>query len=500
MERPVAGPSRVLRAFVFGISALFLLCPAQLPAQTISGSENDWKSTAATSGGLWSTSTNWSLGSVPGSTNTAAFTSTSAASGTITLSASSVVGIVWKSGTSSYTLSDNSGGQIILTLGADGLQNYSSNTQTITGSKVSLALGTSTFFDVGSSGGLTISGSGTTGLSLGANTLTLKERSSGTATISSLISGTGGIIQSGTGTWTLLSVNAYTGATTISGGVLSIGTVGNGGVSSGLGQSTNAAANLVFDGGTLQYTGPSASTDRNFTINTGKTATFDITTNTLTLLGASTATNGALTKIGAGPLLLSAANAYTGATTINAGTLKEGAANVISDSSAVTVASGATYDLNSFSATIGSLAGGGTVTSGAAGALTLTAGGDNTSTLFSGVIQNGSGTLALTKSGTGTLTLSNANTYSGLTTVSGGILLIQNAGALGTTAGGTTVSSGATLELQSTISVAAEPLTLNGAGGGSYGALRNFSGNNSFAGAITLASASTIYADAATLT
>src|SRR5438105_4986810 len=334
MECPVAGPSRVLRAFVFGVLALLLLCPAQLPAQIITGTENDWKSTAPLSGAAWSTTGNWSLGSLPGSTNTAVFTSTSAASGTITLSASSVVGIVWKSGTSAYTLSDTSGGQITLTLGADGLQNYSSNTQTITGSKVSLALGTSTFFDAGSSGGLTISASGTTGLSLGANTLTLKGSSSGTGTISSLISGTGSIIKSGTGTWTLSSVNTYTGATTISGGVLSIGLIGNGGVSSGLGQSTNAAANLVFDGGTLQYTGASVSTDRNFTINTGKTATFDITTNTLTLLGASTATNGALTKIGAGTLTLSCANTYTGATTVSAGILKAGIASVANTSGA----------------------------------------------------------------------------------------------------------------------------------------------------------------------
>src|SRR2546430_12031408 len=109
MECPVAGPSRVLRAFVFGVLALFLLCPAQLPAQTITGTENDWKSTAPLSGALWSTTGNWSLGSVPGSTHTATFTSTSAASGTITLSGSSVVGIVWKSGAPSYTLSDTSG-------------------------------------------------------------------------------------------------------------------------------------------------------------------------------------------------------------------------------------------------------------------------------------------------------------------------------------------------------------------------------------------------------
>jgi autotransporter-associated beta strand protein len=166
----------------------------------------------------------------------------------------------------------------------------------------------------------------------------------------------------------------------------------------------------------------------------------------------------------------------------------------------VTVASGATLDLNSFSETIGSLSGAGTVTSSVAGALTLTTGGDNTSTLFSGILQNGSGSVAFTKTGTGTLTLSGANTYSGLTTVSAGTLDIRNAAALGTTAGGTTVSNGATLQFQNGITIGAEPLTLNGTGVGGSGALRNFSGNNSIGGAITLASATTINSDAGTFT
>jgi fibronectin-binding autotransporter adhesin len=86
--------------------------------------------------------------------------------------------------------------------------------------------------------------------------------------------------------------------TKVSAGTLSVGTIGNGGVSGNLGAAANAAANLVFDGGTLRYTGSTRSTDRNFTINAGKTATFDITTNNLTVSGASIATTGALTKTG----------------------------------------------------------------------------------------------------------------------------------------------------------------------------------------------------------
>jgi fibronectin-binding autotransporter adhesin len=310
-----------------------------------------------------------------------------------------------------------------------------------------------------------------------------------TLTITSAIGGTGALNKNGTGTLTLSGANTYSGGSILNSGTVIISSNGN------LGAPATAA---TINAATLEIAATFTST-RNFTLGSATSTVQVDPTFTFTANGIFSST-GTLNKTGTGTLVLGGANTYTGATNINAGTLRNGTANVIPDTSAVTVASGATYDLNSFSETIGSLAGAGTVTSGAAGALTLAAGGDNTSTLFSGVLQNGSGTVAFTKSGTGTLTLTGANTYSGLTTVSGGILLIQNSAALGTTVGGTTVSSGATLELQSGIAVGAEPLTLNGAGVSNFGALRNLSGNNSFAGAITLTSASTIYSDAGTLT
>jgi autotransporter-associated beta strand protein len=49
----------------------------------------------------------------------------------------------------------------------------------------------------------------------------------------------------------------------------------------------------------------------------------------------------------------------------------------------------------------------------------LSIGGNNGSTTYSGTLSGGG---SLTKNGTGTLTLSASNTYSGLTTVSGGTL------------------------------------------------------------------------------
>ena len=45
-----------------------------------------------------------------------------------------------------------------------------------------------------------------------------------------------------------------------------------GGVNSGIGDSPNAAANLILNGGTLRYTGSGATSDRLFTLGAGATA------------------------------------------------------------------------------------------------------------------------------------------------------------------------------------------------------------------------------------
>ncbi|MDB6028851.1 MAG: hypothetical protein JWM68_5074, partial [Verrucomicrobiales bacterium] len=78
----------------------------------------------------------------------------------------------------------------------------------------------------------------------------------------------------------------------------------------------------------------------------------------------------------------------------------------------------------------------------------------------------------LTKGGSGTLTLSGTNTYSGATTISQGILKMGNVSALGSVTVGTTVSDGATIDLNG-ISLATEPITLNGVGVGATGAVTN---------------------------
>ena len=144
--------------------------------------------------------------------------------------------------------------------------------------------------------------------------------------------------------------------------------------------------------------------------------------------------------------------------------------------------SGATY--NSGNTALFNGSGTGTVTITAGGVTpgqTNVTGGSYT---FSGGPLGGSGGIA--KSGAGTLTLTGSSDYSGTTSITAGVLNIQNASALGGTAAGTTVASGATLQIQGGITVTGESLSLIGAGIGSNGALRNISGSNTWAGNIAI--------------
>src|SRR5690606_14680370 len=106
------------------------------------------------------------------------------------------------------------------------------------------------------------------------------------------------------------------------------GTIGNGGAASSLGASLADASNLVLQGGTLQYTGTTAGSDRGVTltrIGAIDSGTIEVTQAgaDLTFGGEIVSPDGAgLTKTGAGTLTLSnAGNSYAGATAISGGTL-----------------------------------------------------------------------------------------------------------------------------------------------------------------------------------
>src|SRR5262245_28622629 len=217
--------------------------------------------------------------------------------------------------------------------------------------------------------------------------------------------------------------NSYAGGTFLNAGILKVT------ANSNLGAATGA---LTFNGGTLQF-GSGFNTARSITLNGGGT----IDTNGFnTTFSGQINGPGSLAKNGSGVLTLSGTTGYTGATFVNAGTVRAGAVNAFSPNSAFTIASGATLDLNGFGQTIGSLAGPGTVTLGSA---TLTAGGDNTTTTFSGIM---SGTGGLIKAGAGTLTLTGTNTYTGGTAINAGTLAVTTDANLGAASSGLTLGGG----------------------------------------------------------
>ncbi len=254
----------------------------------------------------------------------------------------------------------------------------------------------------------------------------------------------GSFIKAGLGTMTITSDNTigYGGTTTVNAGVLNIqhsGALGQAGASDVLKGTT------VATGAALQLQGGIA-----------------VGTEALSLSGTGVSSDGALRNI-------SGDNSWAGAISL------AGASRINSDSGTLTVSGSITATNQD-----------------------LTVGGVGHTTL-NGSIGTGSGTL--TKDGSGTLTLSGNSTYGGTTTVSTGIVNIRHDSALGSTSVGTTVASGATLQLQNNITVGTEALALTGTGVGSAGALQNVSGANTYGGAITVGAGGTrINSDSGTLT
>ena len=171
-----------------------------------------------------------------------------------------------------------------------------------------------------------------------------------------------------------------------------------------------------------------------FNPDTGNTQTL---ANTITDQAGSGGTGSwALTKNGAGTLTLSAANSYSGATNLSAGTLSLSGSGTLGNAAGALNLTGGTLDLGTTTQTrTGTITlNGATVSNG-----TLSSSGsfDTQSGTISAVL---AGTGALAKTGTGTVTLSGANTYSGTTTVSAGRLAVN-----GSIASAVTVANGATL-------------------------------------------------------
>ena len=126
-------------------------------------------------------------------------------------------------------------------------------------------------------------------------------------------------------------------------------------------------------------------------------------------------------------LTIDAVNTFTGDVDIQGGTLRHGQADSLVDSTVVSIANGATWDLNGFDDTVSSFNGLGDI---ALGSATLSAFNDNSSITFAGNITGAGGDFS--KLGTGTLTLTGNLSYTGSTTVAGELVIQDDSAAVAT--------------------------------------------------------------------
>ena len=365
----------------------------------------------------WSTTTNWSGGTVADGAGFTADFSTLNITGTrnVTVDTARTIGIINigdTNGTNSYTFTASGGNS--LTLDGNGPNAQINQTATSLGTTVSVPLLLNSSLDItNASFSAWLAAGGISANTAGTKTITT---STGPVTISGIIGNGAGVVavtQSGPGTLTLSGNNTYTGGTTVSAGLLQLNS------SSALGSSSGS---LTVNGGVLNLNDQSV-TVGNLT-GSGGTIWNNLATQAVTLsigngnngggnyagviadrnIGGGTGTGTvALTKTGTGTITLSGANTYTGATTVDGGTL------LVTGSTA----SGSAVTVNNS----GTLGGTGTVS----GTVQVNSGG----TLSPGTSP---GTLT-----TGAVTLANGSTFAvDLTAGSGNDLLVAPSVTLGT--------------------------------------------------------------------
>lgn len=513
--------------------------------QAAQGAPIYWDGT--TNPGDWGTPANWSTdtanpaldpASAPGASDVATFTIDGIATAqTINMNATqSALGLATRAQTATTTIQGGGTNQT-LNLGASGINHVAGGLvvgSTTAGQQVDISLQGAQSWTSSASGtgaaGLQIRN----GVSIGAGgnqTLTLTGTNS-SPTIAGVVSDGASvlnILKNSSSTWTLNGANTYTGTTTVSGGVLRIQNASGLGSTSGATSVTSGHVELTNG---ITVTGESISLSgggNNYgalQATAGATATWagpvSLANSTvriggagggssLTITGAVTGSNPLFISVlnGSGSVTFSAAagnNTYSGNTNIIRGTLKLGADNTlptatIVDVAQTTAADQSTFDLNGFNQTIGGLQHSGDTTNGnatvinsAAGplkTLTINQAGNTsygTKTNSTGVI---TGNLALIKSGVGSLTLTGANSYTGGTTLSGGILAASINSAFG--AGDVTVQGTANKLVFNTVvsNAIADAALLALDGGGTVGTadvgfLDLTSGANETVGNLTL--------------
>ncbi|MFN7564036.1 MAG: beta strand repeat-containing protein, partial [Prosthecobacter sp.] len=445
--------------------------------------------TSATRGN-WSTGTNWQSSAAPTSTRGA--------------SVQFVTGQTLAAGSTSAT-NDIAGIFQMNNLTLAGTST-AAMTATITGGTFQLLNNGTTLPTVNLTGtGTTLIYNINTPVFLGADA-TFNATNTGTFIFNGDLSGAGGVIRNSTSSKLILAgTNSYTGDTTINAGTLQIG---NDAATGSLGTGD------VINNGTLRFD----------------------STGTLNVPNAITGTGGVQIDcpINAGTVVFSGTNTFDGGVNVSGDTLRITNSTALGDGTkTVTLSNGtagaphlnldgssdpielpATISYNTSSATgaIINEAGDNTIF----GPINLTGGGGDTKILsnagtltlsgpiapiatgrnllldgagsgtVTSVISNGSGAnvlLGVNKQGAGTWTLAANNSHGGTTTVSAGTLVIAHPNALGSgglqfgsTAGATSITSGAVLDLNGQPSVN-EVITVRGTGISSGGALINSSPN-----------------------
>jgi autotransporter-associated beta strand protein len=304
--------------------------------------------------------------------------------------------------------------------------------------------------------------------------------SGGTLALSNGITEDNALNISGTGEGGVGAIRSVSGANTLSGAV----TLG-------------AAASVKSESGTTTtFSGGFGGTGNGLTVNGEGSTTIGTT-------GINTGSAGTLTKNDAGTLLVSASGNYTGATTVNGGTVAVSANDALGTTGAgTTIASGATLDFRNinYSTAEAVTNNGGTIatttgTSTIAGVVTLGANStynvSGTQLTQSGAITDGSGTFGIIKNGGGVLVLGSANTYDGTTELNAGTIRLAAGASLGSSnvvIGPNGSSGNATLNLGDADggTTVANNIIIRAGGGTRTVGAENTSGTNTFSGAMFL--------------
>ena len=407
--------------------------------------------------------------------------------------------VIGAAGTATFSGSLTPAGSVYCLGGGGGVLTFS---PAITGGN-SLAA-----FGGGSGGALILTGGNSyTGATTIGSGGTLEFSSAANETLSGNISGGGALVIAGPGALTLGgSASNYTGGTTVSAGVLQIGDgsttrgslPGNviiSGTTPGaltfdtpVGMSVACSGNISGGGsgglamigtgvavlsGSNSYTGPT-------TIGGG---TLEFSNAASETLGGNISGGGALVMAGPGALTLAGSNSCTGATTISGGVLALSSTSAIPPGTGnITINSGGALAVTGAYSTINGWMNSNKIAVSSAGVLALTGTDSETVTMasfpnlfigsagtatfsgsltpagsvyclgggggvltFSPAITGGNSLSAFGSGSVGTLILSGSNSYTGGTTIGGGVLAFSNTGAVPPGTGNITINSGGAL-------------------------------------------------------